>query len=92
MNFRKSGLFLCSRKVRFEHPIYNTPNGTKLWDNCDRERILNNKDSRTSLFVKREENGIEKIIVQVSLEYPSKFTALLDREAVRFDKFRENLS
>ena len=92
MNFRKSGLFLCSRKVLFEHPIYNTPKGTKLWNSCDREQILNNEDSRKCVFVKMQEDGIEKIIVQVSLEYPTKFTALLDREAVRFDKFRDTIS
>ena len=77
--YKGQGMFLCSNKVRFEHPYFNTTEGKKEWsDVCD--------DDSAKEFNKLQIDASTGVAsVHVYVDVPDKFVALLEKEESRFD-------
>lgn len=78
-----NGLFLCSNKVRFLHPYYNTKEGKKQWQDVSRSQ-----DELVDYLQIRNDGDKEEVYVNISVDVPDKFGAFLGREESRFIKFK----
>lgn len=76
MNLRGRGLFLCSNKVRLEHPHYNSLEGRKEWDN------LPSKEKWANGTLTLSEDGTT-VEVHASIDLPNKFHSFLRKEEAR---------
>ena len=75
LRLRQRGLFLCSNGIKIQHPYYNSPFGRGEWDNSLESDVL----------YKDKESG--HIVVNVSIDTPSKFNSFLYHEKKRAAKF-----
>ncbi len=80
MTFRGRGLFLCSNKVKLDHPYYNTEEGRKEWQN-----LPDNEKWGNGMIKYSEEDDI--VQVSVSIDLPGKFDSFLKSEEERATKF-----
>ena len=80
MTFRERGLFLCSNRVTFEHPYYNTVLGRKEWKALDDDEKY--ADGMLTL-------SDDIVKVSASIELPTKFESFLAREEARSLQFED---
>ncbi len=80
MGFRGRGLFLCSNKVRLDHPHYNTEIGREEWNNLPEDEKWGN-----GMIEYSEKDDI--VQVSASIDLPGKFNSLLKSEQERAVKF-----
>ena len=78
MDFRGRGLFLCSNKVKLDHPYYNTEEGRKEWNNLP-------DDEKNEMLEYSEEDDVVR--VSASIDLPGKFESFLNSEKERALKF-----
>jgi len=79
-NLRRRGLFLCSNKVRLDHPYYNTIQGRKEWENLPPIEKWANGTLTLS------EDGTNTVEVHASIDLPNKFHSFLAKEMERQKK------
>jgi 23S rRNA-/tRNA-specific pseudouridylate synthase len=79
LKYRGQGLFLCSTRVKLQHPHYNTEEGREQWEKLDA--------SERSPFLS-EEGG--KVMITVEVDMPLKFQRLLERAEDRHYKFSDD--
>ena len=76
MSLRGRGLFLCSNKVKLEHPYFNTEEGRLEWESLpEKEKFANG-----TLVLSEDGNTVE---VHASIELPNKFHSFLANEEKR---------
>uniref|UniRef100_A0A7S4A9Z9 Pseudouridine synthase RsuA/RluA-like domain-containing protein n=1 Tax=Pseudo-nitzschia australis TaxID=44445 RepID=A0A7S4A9Z9_9STRA len=83
MNLRGRGLFLCSNRVRLEHPYYNTVKGRTEWETLPN----NEKWANGTLALSEDGTTVE---VRVSIDLPNKFQGFLATERKRYEKFENS--
>lgn len=77
MQLRGNGLFLCSNRLRLEHPYYNTQAGREHFETNSAHLLATNK------CLSVEEDGT--VMVSASIPIPSKFEAFMKREEERYN-------
>mmetsp|Transcript_32775 Transcript_32775/g.68353 ORF Transcript_32775/g.68353 Transcript_32775/m.68353 type:complete len:527 (-) Transcript_32775:1431-3011(-) len=82
MRFRDRGLFLCSTRIKLEHPTFNSPEGRKEWNSLSESEKFG---SGCLLFC----HETDKVMVKAGVPLPSKFESLLQHESKRFAKFSD---
>ena len=80
--FRGRGLFLCSNKVKLDHPHYNTEEGRDEWNNLPDDAKWGN-----GMIEYSEED--DTVRVSASIGLPGKFDSFLKSEQERAVKFNE---
>jgi len=80
MQLRERGLFLCSNKIRLDHPHYNTEAGRKEWDS------LPDKEKWADGQLRLSDDGTI-VEVDANINLPEKFNNFLAREEKRELKF-----
>ena len=83
MDLRGRGLFLCSNKVKLDHPYYNTEIGRKEWNNLPEDEKWGN-----GMIEYSEADDIVQVCA--SIELPGKFESFLKSEQERANKFEGN--
>jgi len=79
MSLRGRGLFLCSNKVKLDHPYFNTPEGRAEWDVLpDIEKFANG-----TLVLSEDGSTVQ---VHASIDLPNKFQSFLDKEEDRQER------
>ena len=79
ITLRGNGLFLCSNKVSFEHPYYNTKEGRAEWETLP----ITEKIAIGTLALSNDGTTVE---VHASIDLPKKFHSFLSREEKRHRK------
>uniref|UniRef100_A0A6V2G5C6 Pseudouridine synthase RsuA/RluA-like domain-containing protein n=1 Tax=Ditylum brightwellii TaxID=49249 RepID=A0A6V2G5C6_9STRA len=80
LRLRGRGLFLCSNRVRLEHPYYNTVKGREEWDALP----ASEKCASGKLSLSDDGSTVE---VHASIDLPDKFLSFLGKETGRHNKF-----
>ena len=82
VNLRGNGLFLCSDKVLFQHPYYNTKEGRIDLN----KRLIRGEKVLSGHLFEDENDGI--VYVKAEIPIPNKFISFLDREEERFNRLK----
>ena len=92
MCFRDRGLFLCSNSVTLEHPFFNSPQGSKEFNESllsTANSDVQNKDGHEYSTYRLWKRDDGKIMVSVTISPPSKFENFMNREEERYVRFSE---
>jgi len=81
MQLRERGLMLCSNRVVFEHPYYNSEMGRKEFANLSDEAKSKMK------VVQQAPDGT--VLVQATIPLPQKFITFMEREQYRFEQLQD---
>jgi 23S rRNA pseudouridine1911/1915/1917 synthase len=91
---RGNGLFLCATGILHEHPYYNTIPGRLEWDHHHhRHGMLSHNSTTINDSIKKMNDIVwynartDKVMVSATIEPPTKFQSLLQREEHRYQKF-----
>ena len=91
---RGNGLFLCATEITHEHPYYNTIDGRLEWNK--QRRLLSQSTKRNNNDTSNDDKNdivwynsdTDKVMVSATIEPPTKFQSLLQREEERYKKFQ----
>ncbi|VEU44749.1 unnamed protein product [Pseudo-nitzschia multistriata] len=84
-SLRGRGLFLCSNRIRLEHPYYNTIEGRTEWEGLPEQQ----KWANGTLVLSEDGTTVE---VHASIDLPNKFETFLATERRRYEKFGDDVA
>ena len=84
-NLQGRGLFLCSKKVKFLHPYFNSDIGRAEFNKLAFDHERNEVAISEHVFL---DDADDLVYVKASIPLPQKFSSFLERENERYYKFQ----